>query len=415
MTLQFPNTPTDGQVYTDTNSGNRWVWDSANTVWKSTSTFTQTITVSSTQPGSPVVGQLWWNQDYGRLFIYYNDGTSNQWVDATLSPDISGIYGVANAANLVASAAFITANSSYASVNSNWTVTNTTYSVANSAYAVANAAYANANTKLANTTGTLTGALTTTGSITANGYLYVTPTDAGNEGGEIQLSGAGNYAGWALDAYQNNHRTFVRTGSTLANVTYFHALGGSLRMGVNKADPLYTLDVNGDLNTSSRGITKASMPSGSILQIQQTVLTGTFGTTSTSFTDITGVSVSITPTSSTSKIFIMVSMYRGCTAAVQTRFRLIRSGTPIYLSDAAGSRSQSSAGCYVGNADVGYHLASIDIKYIDSPATTSAITYNVQLACQGGETIYIGRTGTDGDGVTTMRAPASITVMEIAQ
>jgi uncharacterized membrane protein len=194
---------------------------------------------------------LWWNQDYGRLFIYYNDGTSNQWVDATLSPDISGIYGVANAANLVASAAFITANSSYASVNSNWTVTNTTYSVANSAYAVANAAYANANTKLANTTGTLAGALTTTGSITANGYLYVTPTDAGNEGGEIQLSGAGNYAGWALDAWQNNHRTFVRTGSTLANVTYFHATGGSLRMGVNKADPLYTLDVSGDVVGSS--------------------------------------------------------------------------------------------------------------------------------------------------------------------
>ncbi len=154
---------------------------------------------------------------------------------------------------------------------------------------------------------------------------------------------------------------------------------------------------------------------GQILQVKQATITGTFSTTSTSFTDITGISVSITPKSSTSKIFIMVSMYRGCTAAVQTRFRLLRSGTPIYLSDAAGSRSQSSAGCYVGNADVGYHFASVDLKYIDSPSTTSAITYNMQLACQGGETIYIGRTGTDGDGATTMRAPASITVMEIAQ
>ena len=57
MALSFPNSPTDGQIYTDTASGNRWSWDSANTVWKSTGTFTQTITVASTAPGSPVVGQ----------------------------------------------------------------------------------------------------------------------------------------------------------------------------------------------------------------------------------------------------------------------------------------------------------------------------------------------------------------------
>jgi hypothetical protein len=40
MTLQFPNSRTDEQLYTDTASGNRWIWDIANTVWKST--FTQT-------------------------------------------------------------------------------------------------------------------------------------------------------------------------------------------------------------------------------------------------------------------------------------------------------------------------------------------------------------------------------------
>ena len=59
MALNFPNSPTDGQIYTDSASGNRWTWDNANTVWKSTGTFTQTITVASTAPGSPVVGQLW--------------------------------------------------------------------------------------------------------------------------------------------------------------------------------------------------------------------------------------------------------------------------------------------------------------------------------------------------------------------
>lgn len=176
-----------------------------------------------------------------------------------------------------------------------------------------------------------------------------------------------------------------------------------------------TSTFGGNLSTASRGISNASVPAGSVIQVQQAIITSVFSATSTSFTDITGVSVSITPSSSSSKILVMASMYRGATSAVQTRFRLMRSGSPIYISDAAGSRSQSSAGSYVGNADVGYHFTSVDIKYVDSPSTTSAVTYNVQLACQGGETIYIGRTGTDGDGVTTMRAPASIIVMEVAQ
>ena len=91
MALNFPNSPTDGQIYTDSASGNRWTWDNANTVWKSTGTFTQTITVASTAPGSPVVGQLWWNQDFGRLLIYYNDGSSSQWVDASPSDYTSGL------------------------------------------------------------------------------------------------------------------------------------------------------------------------------------------------------------------------------------------------------------------------------------------------------------------------------------
>ncbi len=177
MTLQFPNTPTDGQVYTDTNSGNRWVWDSANTVWKSTSTFTQTITVSSSQPGSPVVGQLWWNQDYGRLFIYYNDGTSNQWVDATLSPDISGIYGVANISYNAANSSLSVANSSYASINSNWTVTNT--------------AFGKANTALQNTTGTFAGTLTVTGDVVSGGTLQALSTVQSSSGADLSLNANG--------------------------------------------------------------------------------------------------------------------------------------------------------------------------------------------------------------------------------
>lgn len=124
MALNFPNSPTNGQLYTDSASGNRWVWDSGNTCWVSTSTFTQTITVASSAPGSPVTGQLWWNKDYGRLLVYYTDDNTSQWVDASPSDYTSQL-----------------------------------------AYGVANAAFAKANNALANTSGTFAGTLTTTSNV----------------------------------------------------------------------------------------------------------------------------------------------------------------------------------------------------------------------------------------------------------
>lgn len=150
MAINFPNSPTNGQLFIDGSSGNRWTWDSGNTCWVSTSTFTQTITVSTTQPGSPVVGQLWWNQDYGRLLVYYNDGTSYQWVDASPS-DSYGIvaYSQSNSSYAVANVAFDTANAAFASANNVAPQVTPAFNTANLAYAAANTALQNTNITVA--------------------------------------------------------------------------------------------------------------------------------------------------------------------------------------------------------------------------------------------------------------------------
>lgn len=57
-------------VLTSTGSGLRWA------------TVTSGATISTTAPSSPAAGSLWYNSDLGRTFIYYNDGSSSQWVDA---------------------------------------------------------------------------------------------------------------------------------------------------------------------------------------------------------------------------------------------------------------------------------------------------------------------------------------------
>jgi hypothetical protein len=121
-----------------------------------------------------------------------------------------------------------------------------------------------ANTKLSNGTVTLAGALTTTGSIYANGVIYVTPV-GGQEGGEIKLQATGSNTNWNMDSYQNNFRLFAESGTTVSNVNFFHAIGGgSIRMGVNRADPGYTLDVNGIVNASAIYVNGAPMSSGSM-------------------------------------------------------------------------------------------------------------------------------------------------------
>jgi hypothetical protein len=201
MALNFPNSPSDGQIYIDGSSGNRWVWDTANTCWKSTSTFTQTITVSTTSPGTPVVGQLWWNKDYGRLLVYYNDGDSNQWVEASpadgygilafgaanaafntanaafasannVAPQVTPSFNTANAAFDTANAAFASANNVAPQVTPAFLTANLAYSTANAAYGIANDGYAAANTKLANTDGVYTaGSLNISGNLTVNNFV----------------------------------------------------------------------------------------------------------------------------------------------------------------------------------------------------------------------------------------------------
>jgi hypothetical protein len=150
---------------------------------------------------------------------------------------------------------------------------------------------------------------------------------------------------------------------------------------------------------------------GSILQIVQTVKTDTFTTTSTRFVDITGMSCSITPSSSSSKILIQVGI-NGCGTVNSTNayVRLLRDATLIFAGDASGSRACGFGGMY-GESVYGVNYAGA--LFLDSPATTSAITYKVQTGNEGAGTIYINRTQSDRD-PTDGRVASTITLIEVS-
>ena len=159
--------------------------------------------------------------------------------------------------------------------------------------------------------------------------------------------------------------------------------------------------------------------SGSAIQTKSTTKTDVFSTTSTSFTDITGLSVNITPSSSSNKILITgLVCYGGSDGeAYGYTFNLSRvisgSETDICIADAASNRTRATLGTQGfnnGDATMGHSF-----NFLDSPSTTSQATYKVRARAENPKTLYVNRGNeADGDAAITSRFVSTITVMEIA-
>jgi hypothetical protein len=149
---------------------------------------------------------------------------------------------------------------------------------------------------------------------------------------------------------------------------------------------------------------------GKIGQVLQTAKTDTFTSTSTSFADITGLSVAITPTATSSKVLVFAHIVG--TGEVGTNhgiFRIVRDSTAIYAGDSAGSRSSGFHSGIV--SDTNSVEAGTGI-FLDSPSTTSATTYKIQGITEG-STFFVNRSPNDGDSKGRGRLASSITVIEV--
>jgi hypothetical protein len=204
------------------------------------------VTVSATAPLDPSEGDLWWDSDTGLLYVYYDDGTSQQWVDAA-SPKV-----------------FIsdTAPTGY------------------------------------------------------DGQLWLDSTDG-------------------------------------SMYVYYTDPGGG----------------------SSSWIGAVSR-SGGILQVVSTTKTDHFSTTSTSYVDVTGLSATITPRSTSSKILVVSSVSISQTASSGDNIlRLLRDATEIG-SGTGGSTNNGFS--FIGGPASAAAVYSASIQYLDSPSTTSSLTYKIQ-------------------------------------
>lgn len=150
---------------------------------------------------------------------------------------------------------------------------------------------------------------------------------------------------------------------------------------------------------------------GKILQVKQTVKLDTFTTTSTTLVDVTGLSVDITPTSTSSKVLVRCSVAMGTDSANFTYAQLLRGSTFLGEAAAAGNRNRPTLMMYQAFETT---VIMQNYEFLDSPNTTSATTYKVQLRCATSGNAYVGRSHTDGNGVNTEpRLSSTITVMEV--
>jgi hypothetical protein len=165
------------------------------------------------------------------------------------------------------------------------------------------------------------------------------------------------------------------------------------------------------------GTSALQASAGKVLQVVSATKTDTFSVTGSDFIDVTGLSVSITPSSATSKILMMVHLHLDSTVGGFTNpWRLMRDSTPLCIGDANSSARRATGGgtsYYTTGPLQGTHQAA---QFLDSPATTSATTYKIQVATytNASGTTYVNRGYNDDGTIQQARYASAITVMEIA-
>jgi len=157
---------------------------------------------------------------------------------------------------------------------------------------------------------------------------------------------------------------------------------------------------------------------GSVIQTKQTYRTSQFSQSLTTgnFSDAV-MTLSITPTSSSNKILVLCTVHISTGSGTNGAQALLkRDGTPIGIADADGSRARAT-GAGMGSAAVNRMQSNVQMTFLDSPSSTSALSYTAHIkpGFAGTQTVYLNREGgghsTDNSNVGL--SASSLTLMEI--
>ena len=208
-------------------------------------------------------------------------------------------------------------------------------------------------------------------------------------------------------------------GGVMSSVTISGDTSGSIILQAPSVAGSTTLTLpttSGTVLTNASSVASSQLPAGSVLQVVQTVKTDTYSTNSTTFQDVPGLSVSITPLSSTSRVLIFANVYTGTASVgqgVQTQVR--RGNTNLIASSSPGNRTPS-----IGQQEAGglsfaqYWGMQATWIFQDSPATTSLTTYKIVIRTNtGAGNVYVNRNDYSIDQAESGIGTSQLIVMEI--
>ena len=147
--------------------------------------------------------------------------------------------------------------------------------------------------------------------------------------------------------------------------------------------------------------------SGGILQVVQTVKVDVASTASSTYSDIPGLSATITPRSTSSKIMIMAQISHSHTAAnTDSQFNLLRNSTNLLQSTGGTTRNATYS---PATHPTSIFMPAFPVMFLDSPSTTESVSYKFQWRT-GAATLYLNRRGVSAEFGST----STITLMEVA-
>ena len=213
-------------------------------------------------------------------------------------------------------------------------------------------------------------------------------------------------------SFQTSEGTATAAGD--ANLVERMRIGNGGNVGIGVSTPLAKLHVGGTAGTD--GI---MFPDNSLQKYASTLIASYFAITapgtvqtiaSTTPTLVTGLAITLTPHSATSKFLIMVTI-NGSTNYVCSSL-IYRNGSKV-LSQANTNEAGSNATTYTTGGNNNSYMLQQIINYMDAPATTSAITYDIRVASAWAGTAYTtivnSRSGSD------MTTPSTLTILEFQQ
>mgnify|MGYP003148377380 CR=1 FL=1 len=215
----------------------------------------------------------------------------------------------------------------------------------------------------------------------------------------------------------------------MSQIKLVHSGGNGVIISAPSSNPAANRTITLPGNADGEMLTTTNPKTGNIIQVVQSVkkdtasVSGGIASELTGFESVSGLTQAITPSSTSNKI--LVEMNLSISISVNSNLilarlrRKIASGSFATVSDAigdtAGSRYSCTATDFAGAS--GYSLKTLTLRYLDSPSTTSAVTYGFSVAHDSGatRTIYINRGDNDTSSYAYVpRTISTITLSEVA-